>query len=146
MRSIARVLRLAALRPILDFIGKVGTRLVSKVIGDIERTLIGEPALALRKARRGGDRHVRLDGAGGGAGARHACADVEGVLGSQRRNPPVAVGRAPTRAFRAVADGALRLIERLAALGSGVSSAAIFAVPRPGNLPSVTTGAFIAST
>ena len=79
-QSIACIGRFRVLWPILNLARKVWTRLVAKVVGHIDRFLVGQTSLTEWEFAVEADRHVALDEGGGGIGPGHAGADIEGLI------------------------------------------------------------------
>ena len=78
-RALVRCIgRLAALRPIVRFTGKIRPRLSVDIGGHIVRIII-------RQAPTPATRHIRFDKGGGGAYPRHACANRVGLRPPDRR-------------------------------------------------------------
>ncbi|MPL93023.1 hypothetical protein SDC9_39147 [bioreactor metagenome] len=115
MGSVARVLRFRVFRPVLHLVGEVGARHVREVFRHVDRVLIRQPPLPERELAMRRDRHVLLDEGGGGEGAGHAGADVEGMIAPERRIDHAPGGIGQPLAILAMAGGALLGIDRLAA-------------------------------
>src|SRR5512140_2298691 len=118
--SIARIVGLLVLRPVLGLAGEIGPLLMREILRHVDRLLVGQATLPQRELLVEPDRHVALDECRCGIGARHAGTDVERSISPQRRVDHGTVRLYQALAVLAVAHRALLGVDLPAVFGVGL--------------------------